>query len=277
MQRVLQFGETVPGYDFPVINEREARASAGIMFLFGIISFLIFVLRQDLFWAELFSLTFLAEFVIRVFVRPRYAPYMILGSLFVANQSPEWVEARPKKFAWVLGLILGAVMAWFILTGTFSPIRMLTCVACLILLFVESAFGICLGCALYKRFHVDLQKCPGDVCETPAPRRGRLAPRLALLAVFGMIFYGVYVELKRRAHPTPAPRMAQAAAEARGSLEQMIARGQGAVPAETAPEAVSHTQETTTGTDPKEDECTPPDWAVAMGHKEMWKEHHGCK
>ena len=23
--------------------------------------------------------------------------------------------------------------------------------------------------------------------------------------------------------------------------------------------------------------CTPPDWAVAMGHAEMWKLHNNCK
>lgn len=24
-------------------------------------------------------------------------------------------------------------------------------------------------------------------------------------------------------------------------------------------------------------DCTPPDWAVAMGHADMWKLHHNCK
>lgn len=33
MKRVKQFGETVEGYNIPVLNEREIRASAGILYL----------------------------------------------------------------------------------------------------------------------------------------------------------------------------------------------------------------------------------------------------
>jgi hypothetical protein len=34
----------------------------------------------------------------------------------------------------------------------------------------------------------------------------------------------------------------------------------------------THTQtQTATETD-----CTPPDWAVKIGHAEMWKLHHNC-
>ena len=59
MSTIFQFGEEVPGYDYRVINERDARASAGIMFLFGLISFFSFISTGNLFWAELFSLTFI--------------------------------------------------------------------------------------------------------------------------------------------------------------------------------------------------------------------------
>jgi len=27
----------------------------------------------------------------------------------------------------------------------------------------------------------------------------------------------------------------------------------------------------------EKDKCTPPEWAIKMGHKDMWLEHHGCK
>jgi hypothetical protein len=33
MKKVNQFGETVEGYNIPVLNEREIRASAGILYL----------------------------------------------------------------------------------------------------------------------------------------------------------------------------------------------------------------------------------------------------
>ena len=33
----MKFGEDVEGYDIPVLNEREIRASAGILFLVGLL------------------------------------------------------------------------------------------------------------------------------------------------------------------------------------------------------------------------------------------------
>ena len=38
MNKVIQFGENVEGYDIPVLNEREIRAAAGILFLFAFIA-----------------------------------------------------------------------------------------------------------------------------------------------------------------------------------------------------------------------------------------------
>ena len=33
MRTIFEFGETIKGYDIPVLNERAVRASAGIRFL----------------------------------------------------------------------------------------------------------------------------------------------------------------------------------------------------------------------------------------------------
>ena len=190
MSKIFQFGQDIQEYDFKVINERNARASAGIMFLLGILSLFSFILSKDLFWAELFSITFIIEFVVRVFINPVYAPYMLLGSFIVSNQEPEWVEAKPKKFAWVLGVILGLIMAYFIVSNIVTPIRLLTCVLCLILLFLESAFSICLGCIVYKKLNKKLYLCPGGVCEVSQKEstKGGLIVLLAFIWLSTMIF-----------------------------------------------------------------------------------------
>jgi hypothetical protein len=272
MNKLFQFGEEIPGYDYRVINERDARASAGIMFLFGIISFFSFILTRNLFWAELFSLTFILEFMIRVFVNPLYAPYMVLGSMIVANQQPEWVEAKPKKFAWILGLGLGLMMAYFIVFGVLSPIRMLTCVACLILLFTESVFGICLGCMVYKKFNVDLQNCPGGVCDTPLAKRGSMLQRATVIVLFGLLSFGMYHALKSYKYNDFKPQLTLMETE---DLERMIASVATEKPVQIAQVVTNMTKPQT---EPKgEKECTPPKWAVAMGHKELWKKHNGCK
>ena len=244
MNRIISFGENIKEYDFKVINENEARASAGIMFLLGIISLFSVFMTKSLFWAELFSITFIIEFIIRVFVNPKYAPYMLLGSLIVSNQTENWVEAKPKKFAWILGVILGVIMTYFIFFDVMSPIRLLICVICLILLFLESSFGICLGCILYSKFNVKLEKCPGDICKVQNNQNNKW--KFLLLFVFIVLFYAIYYLLNTyKYNQDEKPIMIN-------KVNKVI-------------------EKPTIKPD-----CNPPQWAIDMGHREMWKEHN-CK
>ena len=195
MSLFFDFGEKIPEYNFRVINEREARASAGIMFLLGLLSlFSVFTLRT-LIWAEFFSLTFILEFLIRNMMNPKYAPYMLLGSFFVANQEPEWVEAKPKRFAWLLGLLLGVVMTYYIIFDVISLVRLSICLVCLVLLFMESVFGICLGCMVYHFLELRLQKCPGGVCDTKESKNFEIK-KIILLLSFVLIFFAMYFFLE---------------------------------------------------------------------------------
>ena len=41
MNKVIRFGEDVEGYEIPVLNEREVRATAGILFLFAFLAILL--------------------------------------------------------------------------------------------------------------------------------------------------------------------------------------------------------------------------------------------
>ncbi|HIP31188.1 MAG TPA: DUF4395 domain-containing protein [Crocinitomicaceae bacterium] len=190
----FNFGETIDGYDYKVVNERDARASAGIMFLFGLLSLFSVFLLRTIFWAELFSVTFIIEFIVRVVFNTKYAPYMMLGNLIVSNQQPDWVEARPKQFAWFLGLILGAIMTFYILFDKISLIRLAICWLCLFLLFVESVFGICLGCILYRKLNIKVENCPGDVCEIenkPKYDKRKLIYLLLFAIVFVLLYFGL--------------------------------------------------------------------------------------
>jgi hypothetical protein len=161
------FGEKVDDYKIPVLNEREIRAASGIMFLFALISLFVIINSKAFATAKFFVLIFLIDFIIRLFVNPKFAPVLIIGRLIVKNQRPEYVGAPQKKFAWIIGLTLSGIM--FILLNvlnTYSIITGLICLICLIFLFFESAFGICLGCLFYRRFSKEEVKyCPGEVCE----------------------------------------------------------------------------------------------------------------
>jgi len=170
MNKNKQFGEIVEGYNIPVLNEREIRAAAGILFLAIFIALMQIVFNGNFLPIKYMVSIFLLDFLIRVFINPKYAPTLILGRLIVSRQNPEYVGAVQKKFAWVIGLIMAATMfLLMVVLNTYSAITGIICLICLIFLFFESAFGICLGCVTYGWFYKEkAQYCPGEVCDVKA-------------------------------------------------------------------------------------------------------------
>jgi hypothetical protein len=166
MKKYLQFGEQVDGYDIPVLNEREIRAAAGILFLVIFTAFLLIILQGDFVLAKYAITLFFTDFVIRVVLSPRYSPALIVGRFIVRGQVPEYVGAKQKKIAWIVGIILSlAMLVFMIIINSYSPITGIICLFCMIFLFFESAFGICLACKCYGWFYKDkAQYCPGEVC-----------------------------------------------------------------------------------------------------------------
>jgi hypothetical protein len=164
---MIQFGENVKGFDIPVLNEREIRASAGILFLVIFLSLMFILFKQNFLLIKYVITLFLIDFMIRVFINPRYSPTLILGRLIVSRQNPEYVGAPQKKFAWYIGIGLAAIMfILMVLVNSYSIITGLICLICLVFLFFESAFGICLGCLFYPLFFRDkVRYCPGEVCD----------------------------------------------------------------------------------------------------------------
>lgn len=188
MNNFIQFGEKVAGYDIPVLNEREIRASAGILFLATYTS-LMFILFNGNFVPIKYVITiFLADLLTRVFINPRFSPTLIIGRLIVRNQTPEYVGAKQKKFAWSIGIVLSATMFYFFLVeNAYSPITGGICLVCLLFLFFEAAFGICLGCLAYPLFFKNkVQHCPGEVCDTANRQAIQKvsASQLAILCLF---------------------------------------------------------------------------------------------
>ncbi|MEW6652853.1 MAG: DUF4395 domain-containing protein [Bacteroidota bacterium] len=167
MKGITKFGEEVKGYNIPVLNEREIRASAGIYFLAMLISLFIIFSGGNFLPIKYMITIFLIDFIIRVFVNPKYSPSLIFSRWIVRNQTPEYVGAKQKKFAWQIGVVLAAIMFFhLVIINAFSPVTGIICLICLIFLFFESAFGICLGCKFYALIYKEkVQYCPGEVCE----------------------------------------------------------------------------------------------------------------
>lgn len=192
MSRIINFGENVEGYTIPVLNEREIRAGAGMLFLFMFIAILTVIMKGDFTLLKYAIIIFLTDISIRVFINPKFAPTLILGRLIVRNQTPEYVGAKQKKFAWKIGFVLAVTMlVLVVIVNSYSPISGLICFVCLIFLFFESAFGICLGCKFYPLFFKDkVQYCPGEVCDIKSRhdiQKTSVSQLLIVLAFVGFI------------------------------------------------------------------------------------------
>jgi len=162
---------------YPVLNERDARASAGIMLLIGSVAFVQAFLLKEYWLIDLVVLVFVLEFALRL-IDPHIAPLYALGRLFVSRMRPEYVGAAQKRFAWALGLLMALTVSVLIHVFAIRGLpNMIFCSVCLFLMWLEASFGYCLGCKIYYRLmHHGLVKkpehapaCPGGAC--PLPKR----------------------------------------------------------------------------------------------------------
>lgn len=191
MNQIIKFGEDVNGYNIPVLNEREIRAAAGILFLATFISLMMILFKNNFLPIKYVISLFLTDFIIRVFVNPKYSPTLIIGRLIVRNQNPEYVGAAPKKFAWIIGVVLSATMfILMVVFNSYSPITGIICLVCLLFLFFESAFGICLGCKFYNLFHKEkAHYCPGEICDAKLKQEIQKTSTAQVLIVFAFIVF----------------------------------------------------------------------------------------
>jgi hypothetical protein len=205
---LIKFGEDVEGYAIPVLNEREIRASAGIMFLVLFFSWMLVVFKQDFFLVKYSIVLFLTDFIIRVFISPRFSPVLIVGRMIVSRQAPEYVGAPQKKSAWKIGLALSGLMFFLLdILNSYSILTGIGCLACLVFLFFESAFGICLGCLFYGLLHKnEVQYCAGETCEVTKKQVIQKTSWVQLLIVFCSLAYVLLTVALFNDHFRAAPR-----------------------------------------------------------------------
>lgn len=247
MASFLQFGEDHPDYSVRVLNEREARGAAGIMFLFAMIAFMTAWFKGDFTPTKLTIVAFFIDFFIRVLINPRYSPTLIMARWMVNNQTAEYVGAPQKRFAWSIGLVLATFMMFLVVINDVrGPINMITCLVCLILLFFESAFGICVGCKLYNLFNKEkAQLCPGNVCEIKDRESIQMVTLAQALIAIGYVALLLFL--------SPVLDTAHSQVSSKDPATQ-------ASPASSA----------------EEERCRVPEFAKKMGHEEKWKLHNGC-
>jgi len=198
---LTEYGEKVPGYEQGVLNDREVRAAAGIMFMLGMIVIFVGIGYNHVSAARVYLALVFADMTIRI-IHPRYSPLLLLGRLFVREQTPEYVGAVQKRFAWLLGwIVFLPMMNWFVLHWEITFYKVLLCVLCLSVLFLESAFGICIGCKLYTLFtRNEAQYCPGGVCEVRIKepiQTFTLSQKIIAGALIVFLSVGIYLFIAR--------------------------------------------------------------------------------
>jgi len=274
--KIFKFGENVDKYDVAVLNEREVRASAGILFLFAIISFLNSWLIGDFEPTKIFVMAFLLDFFIRIFINPTYSPSLIIGRFMVRNQKVEYTAAKQKRFAWGIGFVLAGIMFYLlVLKGMIGPFNLLICLACLLLLFFESVFGICLACIVYNIFHQEKAKlCPGNSCEIKQrePIQAIKVVHYAIVFLFVLSIYGIahspLVQAQNLTQKSTQPSIIKDNKKTTSQTNSATATpSKKSIPA----------QQQDVNKTPTKDECINiPAWVKKIGHEEKWKLHNGC-
>lgn len=159
---------------YGVVNEREIRGSAGITFFIGIVTLAVVFFTKDVTLLYIVVPLFWIDFFVKTVFQPHYSIFGYLASLLVQKQKPEYVGAIQKRFAWSIGLVLASVM---MITAIGFGIRgwlpFTICSLCLFFMWLETAFGICVGCNIYtwmlkKKLITEPEHkpvCAGGVCS----------------------------------------------------------------------------------------------------------------
>lgn len=177
-----EFGTIIPDLKingkiapYPVVNDRDVRATAGLMMMIGGITFFYTWFTRDFLFLQIVLPTFFIDFLLKASKGPKRSLYGFFGRKFVANQKPEYVGAIQKRFAWTIGLTVSTIMMYLIFIANLrNNIPLYLCGLCLFMMWLESTMGICVGCYIYNylikiglvkrpKFH---PACPGGVCDT---------------------------------------------------------------------------------------------------------------
>lgn len=187
------------------VNETEIRIATGITLVLGLSSLflVLFKARYDI--PLVLVGLMVADFILKVFIDPRWSIFGSIVRLFLKKWSEIWVGAVQKRFAWSIGIVLSAfVLYCILLLGQYitpmewpqmdavtkimiatqeniknsalivAPMNptIIACLLCIVFMWSESVVGYCVGCHIYawlvKKWwmkKIQWQNCVNGVCE----------------------------------------------------------------------------------------------------------------
>jgi Domain of unknown function (DUF4395) len=175
------FGETIEGLSVDgqriraaVFDENAVRAAAGLTLALGSVAFAYAYFAKVYVPIQSVTVLFSFEFALRLVGGLRLSPLGWLARALVRRREPEWVSAKPKRFAWTLGLVMALAMAVITNAGIRGPLPLTICLLCLALMWLEAVLGLCLGCEIYRLLvgkgwaatDAAFERCAGGNCAT---------------------------------------------------------------------------------------------------------------
>ncbi len=133
-----------------VVDEREVRGAAGLTLVFGAVAFVYAYFSKEYVPIKLVSALFFVEFFIRVTLGFKYSPVGQLAKLLTWGQPPHWVSAKPKRFAWSLGVVMSLAMVVITNADIRGTLPLTICLIFTTLMWLEAVLGLCLGCEIYR-------------------------------------------------------------------------------------------------------------------------------
>ncbi len=161
-----------------VFEENQVRAAAGLMMVIGAAAFAYAYFARVYTPIQIVTTVFFVDFLIRVTAGIRHSPTGIVARWMTRRQPPHWVSAKPKRFAWTLGLVMTFAMMVITNSGIRGGLPLTVCVICLALMWMEAVLGLCLGCEIHRLLvkrgwaqDPDYEICTHGAC-TLEPLRG---------------------------------------------------------------------------------------------------------
>jgi hypothetical protein len=132
-----------------VFNEHQVRAAAGMTLVLGAAAFVYAYFAKQYMPIQTVTTLFFIEFLVRVGFGIQVSPLGVIAGWMTRRRVPEWASAKPKRFAWTLGLVMSFAMMVITNSGIRGPLPLTICLICLTLMWLEAVLGLCLGCEIH--------------------------------------------------------------------------------------------------------------------------------
>ena len=150
---LFAMGQNIEGESGLRINEVATRARAGLLNILSMLTIMIVLFKP-----ELDPIIYVGPFVIfdmtaaAIFGLTPFSPVGMLGTFLTMKIKPVWKPTKPKRFAWVLGSILGILCLSFRLFELPDMWIVSVLAVCFLLTWLEAVLGFCVGCWMHSMF-----------------------------------------------------------------------------------------------------------------------------